>query len=319
MRKKGMIRIIVWLLAVFIYCYPLMVEAMMPEYIRKDIQAAAMISQFNNQLPLGWPDDLYLDSQGNLYVLDLYHQAIFIYDHQYQGVMRLDAVNGLKKPIAVAADEKGNIYVSDAQKGILVFNSIGRVIKTIDLGKLTDGQVIYPTDLMLDKAGQIYLATGTKLGVLILNADGKLKAKIIPIDVLKEGGSPEVVSINRLTIDARERIYLMSEEVGRIYVYERPDAFLFRFGQKGGSIGKLSRPVGIAVDSANELIYVVDYMRHAVSIYNLEGVFLQEYGGSGKDAGWFNHPNQICIDNKQQLLIADTFNHRIQILAVVSR
>jgi len=302
-----------------IFFYPFCLEAVIAEYLKDDINPAVVISQFNNQLALHKPADIYIDSRGNLYVIDIYHQAVFIYNDQFQPLTRLDRAHGLQKPIAVAADRRGNIYVSDAEKGILVFNSLGRITRTIDVGLLTGGKVRYARDLVIDTSNYMYLATGTELGVLVLNGQDKLKKSIIPKDVLKEGAAPSPVAIKRIAMDSQERMYLVCEDMGRVYVYEDPDTFLFRFGQKGGSIGKLSRPVGVAVDCSKELIYILDYMRHTISIYNLKGVFLEEYGGQGKDPGWFNHPSQICIDKRQQLVVADTFNHRIQVLTINPR
>jgi len=298
-------------------CAPLS-EAAIAEYLKENISPTLVISQFNNQLPLGQPVDVYIDSQGNLYVVDLSSKAVFIFDNNYQPVSRLDSVNGLHGPTAVAVDQKGNIYVSDVEGGILVFNSIGKVIRKIDLGKMTKGKVQYANDLIIDEADQLYLATGTEQGVLVLDSQGKFKAAITPHESVKEG-PPMPVAVTQVTLDSSGRIYLLSEAMGKVYVYENPDTFLFQFGQKGGSFGKLSRPSGIAVDRTKKLIYVTDYMRHALSIYNLDGVFLQEYGGQGEKIGWFSHPNQIFLDKEQRLIVADSFNHRLQVLTILSR
>lgn len=314
MRKSAFLTIIFFTVGVM--CFSMPGEAIIAEYLKKNISPTKIIDQFNNQLTLGKPQDLFIDKQGNLYVIDLYHQAIFIYDDHYQSLTRLDVVNGLRRPIAVAADSQGNIYVSDAEQGILVFNSIGKMINLIELTTYTEGQVQAAADLCLDQAGNLFLATGTVYGVMMLNPKGRLIKRIITQDVIKEKSPPEPVSITCLNIDEEGKIYLVSEEVGRIYVYKDADTFLFSFGQKGGSFGKLSRPVGIAVDNSIGLVYLLDYMRHTISIYNINGIFLQEYGGLGKEAGWFHHPTQICLDKEHQLVIADTFNHRIQILAV---
>ncbi|MEW5800847.1 MAG: NHL repeat-containing protein [bacterium] len=303
-----------WLLL----CAPLS-DAAIAEYLKENISPAIIIRQFNNQLALGQPVDVYVDSTGNMYVVDLYNKSVFIYDSNYLPLSRLDTSNGLKGPTAVAVDQKGNMYVSDADRGILVFNSIGKLLRKIDLDQMTKGKVRYAKDLIIDQKDNLYLATGTEEGVLILDPEGKLKAAITPLEPGKEGMPPKLAAITHVTLDSSGRIYLLSETMGKVYVYENPDTFLFGFGQKGGSFGKLSRPAGITVDRAKELIFVTDYMRHTLSIYNLDGVFLQEYGGLGEKAGWFSHPNQTFLDKEQRLVIADSFNHRLQVLTIHSR
>jgi sugar lactone lactonase YvrE len=303
----------------FISLFCSSLEAIIAEYVKDTIHPVSVIYQYNNQLSLERPGNLCVDNLGNLYVLDLSHQTIFIYNDKLQPLTRLDKVHGLHKPVAMATDQEGNVYVSDAEKGILVFNSIGKVIRTIDIRQITGGKVQFATDLMIDESKLLYMATGTEQGVLLLDAQDKLKKKIIPQDILKEGSAPVPVPVTRMTMDSAGKLYLISEEVGKVYVYTDHDTFSFQFGQKGGSFGKLSRPVGIAVDASKELIYVIDYMRHTLLIYNLEGVFLEEYGGKGRGDGWFNHPGQICLDKKRQLIVADTFNHRLQVLSIRPR
>jgi DNA-binding beta-propeller fold protein YncE len=108
-------------------------------------------------------------------------------------------------------------------------------------------------------------------------------------------------------------MYLVSEDLGRIYVYDENKKIILKFGEKGGSSGKLSRPKAIAVDNRNERMYIVDYMRHTVTVYNREGEYIFEFGGMGWGEGWFQHPLDIDVDNKGRLLVADLFNHRVQV------
>ncbi|MDP2766476.1 MAG: hypothetical protein Q8O41_03360, partial [Candidatus Methanoperedens sp.] len=89
--------------------------------------------------------------------------------------------------------------------------------------------------------------------------------------------------------------------------------FLFKFGEKGGSTGKLSRPQAVGIDNRNGRMYVVDYMRHTISAYDRDGKYLFEFGGLGWGEGWFQYPKDISVDLIGKVLIADTFNNRVEV------
>lgn len=124
------------------------------------------------------------------------------------------------------------------------------------------------------------------------------------------------VKINYVTIDSNGKLYLLSPETGKIYVYGADETLLFSFGQKGGSPGQMSQPRSLAVDNDRGLIYVVDYMRHTILTYDLAGKFLFELGGRGAGPGWFNFPSGIVLDKHGQIIVADLFNKRVQVLKV---
>ena len=125
---------------------------------------------------------------------------------------------------------------------------------------------------------------------------------------------PDVIQITDLTTDNDGHLYLLSEETSKIYVYGADDELLFTFGKKGGSSGKLSRPRGLALDPHKRSVYVVDYMRHTILVYDLSGRFLFEFGGMGAAPRWFNFPTDIAVDAQGRVIIADLFNHRVQVL-----
>ena len=114
--------------------------------------------------------------------------------------------------------------------------------------------------------------------------------------------------------DSDGHLFFLSEETSKVYVYATNEEFLFSFGEKGGSTGKMSRPRGIAINEGRKIIYIVDYMRHTILAYDLAGKYLYEFGGRGSGPLWFNFPNSITVDRKGRLIVADLFNNRVQIL-----
>lgn len=128
------------------------------------------------------------------------------------------------------------------------------------------------------------------------------------------GPTSEPIIINDIMTDSDGHLFLLSEETSKVYVYSANEDFLFSFGEKGGSSGKMSRPKGIAINEGRKVIYIVDYMRHTILVYDLAGKYLYEFGGRGSGPLWFNFPNSITVDRKGRLIVADLFNNRVQIL-----
>jgi len=132
--------------------------------------------------------------------------------------------------------------------------------------------------------------------------------------VIGSGKVEGPVVLNFVTIDSTGKLYMISNETGKVYVYGPDENFLFSFGTKGGSPGQMSQPRALAIDEEQELIYVADYMRHTILIYNLDGEYLFEVGGRGTDPGWFNFPTEMTINKHRQIIVADLFNGRVQVL-----
>ncbi len=133
-----------------------------------------------------------------------------------------------------------------------------------------------------------------------------------------EGGHGVIegaVALESVYIDEVGRLYLLSTEMSEILVYDQKERFLFKFGVKGGAKGKLSTPKALAVDYPRRLIYVVDYMRHTILVYDYDsGKFVYEFGGKGVSPLWYQHPTYLEVDSKGMIIIADMFNHRVQVV-----
>lgn len=74
----------------------------------------------------------------------------------------------------------------------------------------------------------------------------------------------------------------------------------------------LSNPYGIAIDTNNNL-YISDIEKHKVFKFSPKGDLIGIFGDQGSYIEEFNEPGYLAIDDKN-LYIADTWNHRIQIL-----
>jgi DNA-binding beta-propeller fold protein YncE len=250
--------------------------------------------------------------KGEIYVIDG-KSGIIIYTSDLFPLFTLSKRNDVESALGLAVDDKGNMYVAQSatkdnpKPRISVFNGRLQWERDIYLEGFEGAESFTPYRLAVDKNGSLYVTGSYVPRVLILNNKGKLLGFVVPEESGRE------VNVNYVTIDRSGRLFIVSEEEGRIYVYDENRNFLFKFGQKGGSTGKLSRPQAVGVDSRSGRMYVVDYMRHTISAYDKEGKYLFEFGGLGWGEGWFQYPRDITVDSTGRIFIADTFNNRIEV------
>ena len=102
-------------------------------------------------------------------------------------------------------------------------------------------------------------------------------------------------------------------EVNLFSVPTTPGAeeFLGTFGKYGNGEGQFIWPVGIALDS-DENIYIADEWMNRISIFNNAGGFLGHWGTTGDGDGEFNRPSGIALDLNDDVYVVDGLNHRVQ-------
>ncbi|OGW55242.1 MAG: hypothetical protein A2Y81_12995 [Nitrospirae bacterium RBG_13_43_8] len=279
-------------------------------------------------LPVAYLDNITEDEEGNalsfpssvftepvkkeIYVIDS-KIRIIIYTSDFFPLFALSKRNGIENPQGLTVDASGNMYVAQGatkenpRNKISVFNARLKWDRDIYFKDFEGADSFIPSHLALDKKGNIYVTGSYYPGVLMLSNQGRF------LEILSPEEEDKKAHINYVTVDQSGKIYLVSEESSHIYVYDENRKFLFKFGEKGGSTGKLSRPLAVGIDNRNGRMYVVDYMRHTISAYDKEGKYLFEFGGLGLGEGWFQYPRDIAVDSSGRIFVADTFNNRIEV------
>jgi DNA-binding beta-propeller fold protein YncE len=272
--------------------------------------------------PLRYPSTVFYDrTMREIYVID--SGRVLIFDADYTMLVSFGKGRGVAAPQGLYVDSDGRVYVCQSRDGdkpprLTILNPALFVEKEIFLNSIAGAESFTPERIARSHDGTLYLVGPNTLpGVLVLDSQGNFLRWLRAGDSEpgESAGVPrKPVSIKDIDIDDQGRIYLLSEDTSKIYVYSPDEKFLFSFGQKGGSSGKTSRPRGLALDSDRRIIYVVDYMRHTVLVYDFNGTYLAEFGGLGYSAGWFYYPTDIAVDETGRPIVADFFNHRVQIL-----
>jgi len=250
--------------------------------------------------------------ENEIYIIDG-HGRITIYSSDFFPVYTVKKGPYIQAPQGMAVDSEGNIYIAQAAsegkpRGVIsVFRQCLKWERDIFLEGFEGEADFRPYRLAVDKKGFIYVVSRYFRGVLVLDNSGRL------VDIMEPEERGKKSKLNNVAIDGEGRIYILSETAGRVYVYDENRKFLFKFGEKGGSSGKLSRPMAIAIDDRNSRKYIADYMRHSITVYDMEGKFIYEFGGMGYREGWFQYPVDITIDSEGRIFVGDLFNNRVQV------
>ena len=87
------------------------------------------------------------------------------------------------------------------------------------------------------------------------------------------------------------------------------EVYLGTFSKYGDGDGELIWPVGIAIDS-DENIYIADEWMNRISIFTNSGHFLRNWSTQGD--GEFNRTSGIAFDLNDDVYVVDSLNHRVR-------
>jgi DNA-binding beta-propeller fold protein YncE len=179
-------------------------------------------------------------------------------------------------------------------------------LKFLEGEKPAENRIVEPMGLAVsDDGNRLYVADHAQMAVFILDFAKKT--------MLKVGGDKPLAVPFGIALDAQENFYVVEQAKKGVSVFSREGKFL-RFITDPS----ISRPTGVAVDSARNKLYVADTghtesVEHTVKIFDLEGKLLGHIGkGKGDIPGSFLFPTYLSVDPKGNLYVSDTVNARIQ-------
>jgi DNA-binding beta-propeller fold protein YncE len=114
-----------------------------------------------------------------------------------------------------------------------------------------------------------------------------------------------------------QRLYIVDTGNCRINVYTRDGALLFSFGGPGNEPGRFNMPQDMAL-GPDGLLYIVEYSTCRVSRFTQDGRFVDTWGSPGNAPGQFFTPWGIAVGEDGRIVIADTMNHRLQLVRNVT-
>ena len=246
------------------------------------------------------PYGVLLDRQSRLLIVDSGFGALHLMDMKRNKYTMIGHGPGRSflLPIAVAEDEQGDLYITDSAAG-LVYRYDARERSLVPFVRLQR-----PTGIAFNRSNQLLYVTDTLAHQIVaFDRNGNERLRL--------GGRGERAGDfnfpTDLFIDGQGKLYVTDPLNFRIQIFSPAGTFLNSLG----GAGVFSKPKGVATDSEGN-IYVCDAMLDVVRVFDAAGTFLLDFGERGIEPGEFWMPSGIHINADDMILVADTYNRRVQ-------
>jgi DNA-binding beta-propeller fold protein YncE len=212
-----------------------------------------------------------------------------------------DPAKPIIKPYGVAV-HGNNIYICDP--GL-------HGIEIIDLEKFTFeyftpsglGELRLPLNCCLDEKGNLYVADGERLQIVIFDDKGNY------VDSFGEKANFKPTDVNVTD----NKIFVANVKNNRVSVYDKVNhQLLYSFpDSEKGQEDHLYSPTNLYV--TDDLVYVSDMGDSKIKIFNYDGTFLKSIGSYGSGIGQLARPKGISVDRNSNLYIVDAGFENTQI------
>jgi DNA-binding beta-propeller fold protein YncE len=262
----------------------------------------------------GWlhkPRVAAFDTDDHLYIADLTDRIqVFDRDGNYLRGWTTPDLN-VDGPSGLTIDRYRRLLVADTHfYRVLVYSETGELLFQIGDGVqgTTPGRFGYPTDVVIDKAGNFYVSEyGENDRIQVFSPECKW---------LRQWGGHgyepgEFLRPRAMAIDEDDRIYVADSCNHRIQVFDTQGKVLRMWGSRGDGPGELSYPYDLCIGPDHSL-YVCEYGNHRVQKFTMEGEPLGTWGRAGRAPGELNNPWALAVDRLGEVSVIDSNNHRVQ-------
>lgn len=219
-----------------------------------------------------------------------------------------DAPLSFGRPVNVASDGKGRVYISDTEKGaVIIYDLVNYTIKK--LGK--DGVFIKPSGLAVATDGKVYVTDTFKKKVFVFDKDNE---PLFSIGENKEFEWPSNIAVH----DRLGRLYVTDVKKHSVLAFDKNGEFLFSIGKRGSGEGNFNFPLDVEVAPDGNIV-VLDAMNARVQIFEPSGEFIRAFGQRGSSLGSFDRAKGLGIDTEGHIYVSDAGSNNIKIFDMEGR
>jgi len=209
----------------------------------------------------GLVNGLAIDDDDRLFVSDGKMHRVLIFDSKHQVTGQI--TEGLVDPVGLAIDTENRfLYVVDTQQDqVLVYDADSlKLLRRIGTGGknhwlTTPGDFGAPSNVAVDKEGNVYVTDTMNNRVEIFDADGNFLSLFG-----KHGDGPGYLARPKgIAVDCDGHIWVADEYQDRVQVFDREGQLLTYLGGHGHYPGQFEALTGIAIDKQNRVFTTEQY------------------------------------------------------------
>ncbi len=223
-----------------------------------------------------------------LYICDTNVNYVHAWNLASGATRRIGADGELKKPVAVAVDEHGTVFVADTIRGeVVAFEQSGTEIRRFHPPLPTE----YRPAAVATTAGALYVADMANHSVDVYSTETGRWLRSLGG---RGSSTGKTYYPSGISVDAAGQTYVADMMNARVQVFDINGRFARAFGAAGNRYGSLGTPKDIAV-GPDGISFVADAQFGCVHLFDPDGRLLLVLGGPRDEPGGTPLPNSIAV------------------------
>ena len=265
------------------------------------------IDKYNKSMPQFGYLRLYHD---DAYPVDVCPDDVCPENCEALGIPKMISKDKKVKFKIIIKDQNNHPYHKGGSEVVIQASSGMVDVTAVEVKDNKDGS--YSASFIANQVGEVKLSVAIK-GQQIkgspfsVKVHGKKYTK--PSKVVNEGGTmgtPYGIAFSK------DGIWAVTDDSNHcVWIFDREDQLVRKFGSFGTGDGKFDRPLGVAFDANNHL-YVTDHCNHRVQKFDINGKYLSQFGTLASANRHLENPIGIIVHDGK-LYIAEWGKNRISV------